>query len=296
MNDHQTAAYLNSTVKTAWEVITPETAAEMLTHNTNNYRAISKQIVSRYVDEIQGGAWEANGDTIVFNENGTLLNGQHRLTAVVDANMPIVSLVVRGVPDSQIFDIGRKRNTRLILNAEGYDYANTTTISAIAVLINGFSRGASPTLGDIREVVKAERELLIESYELSSSGSKQNVTRKASVMAATFCALKMKLSPASKIQQLYKIANTGFPIEGLNSSPGLALRMSLQANSDGKWDADARKYAFDVTIQAIIDYEHGVERKSNYRMTSRSEGLYNVVHQMIVREIAEGEAKVMATA
>lgn len=218
------------------------------------------------------------------------------MTAVVKAHMPIVSLVVRGVPDSQIFDIGRKRNNRLILNAEGYDYANSTTISAVTALIKGFDWRITATLGEIREVIKAERELLVTSYELCTYGSKQNVTRKASVMAATFCALKMHISDPNKIQQIFKIANTGFSIEGLNNSPGLALRMSLQTKSDGKWSAEARKYAFDVTIQAILDYEHGIDRKSNYRMTNRSDGLYNTVHQIIVREILEGEEKARETA
>ena len=105
MDEMKTAEYLNNLVETKWEVITPEIAREMLTHNTNNYRAISKTVVSRYVDEIQGNCWEANGDTIVFNEDGVLLNGQHRLTAVAEAGKPIVSLVVRGIPDSQVFDI-----------------------------------------------------------------------------------------------------------------------------------------------------------------------------------------------
>lgn len=290
MNEVQKAEYLNRVVKTRWEVITPETAEEMLTHNTHNYRAISKQIVARYVDEIQGNSWEANGDTIVFSEDGTLLNGQHRLTAVVNAGKPIVSLVVRGVPDSQIFDIGRKRNTRIILLSEGYGYANTITISAVTVLIKGFDHRKMATLSEIREVIKAEKEMLVQSYELATLETSRGVTRKASVMAAVFCALKMNLSTPAKIQQLFKIANTGFPIDGLNNTPGLALRMSLQAKSDGKWDAEAREFAFDATIQAIIDYDAGVERKSGYRLTKKGETIYNVVHQMIVREILEAGA------
>lgn len=290
MNEVQKAEQLNRTVKTQWEVITPESAEEMLTHNTHNYRAISKDIVARYVDEIQGNSWEANGDTIVFSENGTLLNGQHRLAAVIKAGKPIVSLVVRGLPDSQIFDIGRKRNTRVILLSEGYGHANSTTISAVTVLIKGFDHRKMATLSEIREVIKAEKEMLVQSYELATLETSRGVTRKASVMAAVFCALKMNLSTPAKIQQLFKIANTGFPIEGLNNTPGLALRMSLQAKSDGKWDAEAREYAFDATIQAIIDYDAGVERKSGYRLTKKGEAIYNVVHQMIVREILEAGA------
>lgn len=42
MKEQQLAQYLNKTVVTTWEVITPEIAQEMLEHNTNNYRAISK--------------------------------------------------------------------------------------------------------------------------------------------------------------------------------------------------------------------------------------------------------------
>ena len=287
MNETQRAEYLNRVVTTSWEVITPEVAEEMLTHNTNNYRLISKQIVDRYVDEIQGNAWEENGDTIVFNTDGVLLNGQHRLTAVVKAKRPIVSLVVRGLPDSQIFDIGRKRSTRVVLLSEGHSHANSTTISAINVLVKGFEHRTVATLGEVRDVLKAEKELLIKSYELAAGTSSKACTRKASVMAAVFCALKMRLSTPEKIQQLFKIANTGFPIDGLNSLPGLALRMSLEERSAGKWDDEARAYAFDVTIQAILDYENGVERKTSYRRTKKCDGIYNTIHLMVVREILE---------
>ena len=290
MNEIQRAEYLNSVVTTKWEVITPEVAEEMLTHNTNNYRPISKQIVSRYVDEIQGNSWEANGDTIVFNSEGVLLNGQHRLTAVINAKKPIITLVVRGLPDSQVFDIGRKRSTRVILLSEGYQHANSTTISAAAVLIKGFDHRKPATLSEIREVIKAEEKLLTQAYTLVTQGSKA-VTRKASVMAAVFCALKMNISDANKIQQLFKIANTGFPIEGMNSLPGLALRMSLEEESDGKWDAEARETAFNVTLQAIVDYTNGVERKTRYRKTRQFEKLYEIVHQMIVKEILEADTQ-----
>lgn len=297
MKDTQSMAeYLNSTVSTQWEEITPFSAQEMLNHNTNNYRAISSRVVAKYADDIQQGSWEATGDTIVFSKNGTLLNGQHRLTAVIKANMPIVSLVVRGVPDSQIFDIGRKRNTKQILNAEGYTYANATIISALNVLINGFDWRTPATIGEIREALKAQNELLIESYELAANNGHACITRKASVTAATYCVLKMKLSEANKIQQIYKIANSGFAIEGLNSSPGLALRMSLQEMADGKWAAEARRGAFDMTIQAILDYQHGVERKNKYKPTHKSDALFNVVHEMLMREIENNQAKERETA
>lgn len=290
------AIRLNDTVQTNWEVITPEIAMEMLTHNDKNYRGISSAIVTKYANEIRGGSWETNGDTIVFDENGTLLNGQHRLTAVVKAGMPIVSLVVRGLTGTQVYDIGRKRNTRAILMAEGYDHANSTTISAVNVLVRGFDWRTTATISETREVLKAERDLLIEAYELVTGDVRSAVTRKASVMAATFCALKMKLCESAKIQQLFKIANSGFAIEGLNSSPGLALRMSLQEQADGKWASDARKGAFDMTIQAITDYERGINRKTKYRPSQKYEAIFNVVNQILVREILEGESKERITA
>ena len=46
---------------------------------------------------MQNGEWKLNGKSICFDWNGRLLNGQHRLSAVVRSGVPLTTLVVRGL-------------------------------------------------------------------------------------------------------------------------------------------------------------------------------------------------------
>lgn len=48
-----------------------------------------------------------NGETIVFGTSGSLLQGQHRLTACVRANVGFKTIIVRNVPDRVMYSIDR---------------------------------------------------------------------------------------------------------------------------------------------------------------------------------------------
>ena len=78
------------------EDITPEKAVEYLDNNFK-HREIKQTRVDKYVASMTEGNWKFNGKVITFNKDGVLLNGQHRLTAVVQSGVPLRTLVVRGI-------------------------------------------------------------------------------------------------------------------------------------------------------------------------------------------------------
>lgn len=92
--------------------ITPKEAALWLDTKNAHNRPISLSTVERYTQEIKAGRWKNNGQSIVFGKSGNLLNGQHRLKAIVAANKSIESLVVWGVEDNTFdtIDDGNKRS------------------------------------------------------------------------------------------------------------------------------------------------------------------------------------------
>lgn len=102
---------METKVTTSVEIITPDIAKEMLSRNVSN-RPIKKQAVDYYVQEIKEGKWMLNGESICFSPEGVLLDGQHRLTAVVESGMSIQSVVVRGIDKSSFatYDTGRNRD------------------------------------------------------------------------------------------------------------------------------------------------------------------------------------------
>ena len=78
------------------EQVTPEIAERWLTKNTAN-RRIRRAVVDRYARDMETGDFIENGSSICFAEDGTLLDGQHRLAAVVQSGATVWMLVVRNL-------------------------------------------------------------------------------------------------------------------------------------------------------------------------------------------------------
>jgi len=114
--------------------ITPALAEQWLKMNTNN-RLVREAHVVALSKAMLAGEWKLNGDTIRMNSS-LLLDGQHRLMAVVRSGVTIQSLVVTGV-SSDVFDTidkGRKRTTGDTLHLRGEKHASLLAGTARALI------------------------------------------------------------------------------------------------------------------------------------------------------------------
>lgn len=82
------------------ETITPETATKYLEKNTRN-RPLIQPTVDRYASMMAQGHWLLTHQGVAFSESGALLDGQHRLSAIVKCGQPVTIMVSRGLPDGQ---------------------------------------------------------------------------------------------------------------------------------------------------------------------------------------------------
>ena len=87
------------------EVITPEKAQEWLNKLNKNNRTMRQATIDSYARDMKAGLWAINNQGIGFAEDGTLIDGQHRLGAIAKAGVSIKMIVVRGLPivDGDIF-------------------------------------------------------------------------------------------------------------------------------------------------------------------------------------------------
>lgn len=118
----------------------PAWAESMLGRNTHN-RQLSTKNVAKISDAIARNAWQLNGDCIIFDRNGVLTNGQHRLTAIAAGNIAIPVLVVHGVePESfATTDQHAKRMASHVLSIE--KYKNTATLSRALAFQKRYDEG-----------------------------------------------------------------------------------------------------------------------------------------------------------
>ena len=102
------------------EYITPGLAKEYLKRNNNN-RPQSSNWAHKLKERILNGEWGINGETIKFDTDGNLIDGQHRLMAVVLADSSIESFVIRGLPSTAFgtIDDGKKRSGGDVLAVKG---------------------------------------------------------------------------------------------------------------------------------------------------------------------------------
>jgi hypothetical protein len=74
------------------------------------------------VTALKAGDWRVNGDTIKFDEDGLLIDGQHRLQAIITSGLPVQTYVIRGLPRGSFdtLDIGKPRTPADTLSSLGY--------------------------------------------------------------------------------------------------------------------------------------------------------------------------------
>lgn len=119
------------------QVITPKQAEQILSEQNINNRSLRESRVTHLAGNIQRQEWRLTGDCIVFDLDGVLLNGQHRLTACVAADEPIEVVVLRNVPraNQDVMDdtLSRRLGDALELRGE-------TDVHRLGAGINWYAR------------------------------------------------------------------------------------------------------------------------------------------------------------
>lgn len=120
--------------------VTPDLAKEWLTGNTRN-RNLNAATVNDYARDMLSGNWELNGEAVKISASRILLDGQHRLQAVIDSGTTVPMLVVAGLPDGtqNTMDLGRKRTVGDQFAMAGEQYAKV--LAAIARRVVQWDQG-----------------------------------------------------------------------------------------------------------------------------------------------------------
>lgn len=121
------------------ERVDPALAMRWLAANESN-RPISAEQVKRYAADMKRGDWKTTHQGIAFDRSGVLLDGQHRLRAVVKAGVTVPMVVFRDC-DRDTFDrldVGKKRTAADALAIDGVESARTIAAIARSLVAFGF--------------------------------------------------------------------------------------------------------------------------------------------------------------
>jgi hypothetical protein len=123
--------------------VTPEMAKDWLTRNLANNRNEYPSQVEKIADDIREGRWKLTHECIAFagtKEKGSLIDGQHRLRAVVASNTSATFIIAEhcDVETFGVIGIGRARSTADLFTIEykrkhGDSPKNATYLTSIAI-------------------------------------------------------------------------------------------------------------------------------------------------------------------
>jgi len=134
-------------MKTEVREITPTVANEMLKRNINN-RKPSESHIGFLSKEMRVGNWKFDGQPLRFSDNGGLLDGQHRLYAIVKSKTTQKFLVLTGINSDafHVMDTGKQRTGGDVFGINGVQ--NAKLCAAAVKIIMSHNRGHNAGAGD----------------------------------------------------------------------------------------------------------------------------------------------------
>ena len=235
-------------------VVTPELAEQWLEYNAKN-RPLVQNTINRHSAAMIAGNWMFTGEAIIFDTDGMLLNGQHRLWAVIESKKKITTAVSGGIhPDAfKYIDIGRKRtggDTLAVMGEKNYTNLAASCrlleLFRLGVLANGRGPISRGTITNDRVV-----EVLMENPHLRDTTVIATTSAAGGVLTVSEVSVLYYLFQAARpemVETFFTGYKSGANLEEL--SPILKLRYRLdKLHTDSNGERDKRmKLA--ITIKA----------------------------------------------
>lgn len=110
----------NPKLRVTQQFVTPEMAMDWLGANTHN-RPVRQNVVEKYARDMKAGDWMLTHQGILFDWNSVLLDGQHRLWAIVESGCTIEMMVTYDADPAtqEHIDGGEIRQVRDIMALRG---------------------------------------------------------------------------------------------------------------------------------------------------------------------------------
>lgn len=226
------------------ETITPQRAAQLLERNVRN-RKLDDSTVRKYVMAMEEGRWVPLASQISLGDDGVLLDGQRRLSAVIKSGIAQQFVMVRGLPDEAQDNMDtQKRRTaggQFQITGESSGSALAAAVKVAARYDLG-ARGAAifssnelagypkgyPDMGQAREFLEEHPEL----RDSVRYGARLRKIGVSGQVASLFAWLFQQVALDPEVEEFYQALASG---AGLASdSPIFVLREKLIASRNDK--------------------------------------------------------------
>ncbi len=246
-------------VETKWVEITPAMATNWLKNNFGN-RPMKEDVVKAYARDMINKVWFATHQGIAFNDLDALIDGQHRLAAIVMSGVTVRMMVTFGLPS--------RVEGHAMTTMDAVDRGATRSVADQLTIQHGLKNSgvtsqicnslSSLCLGDrARRLSVAQTLDVFHSFEKAieyviTHRSKQAGLKSAGVLAGFAFALTTEENfweRETPIASLFRKLNTGEEIEKFHATK--LLRTFLTGEENKLFMPSLNRGLAELTLQAI---------------------------------------------
>lgn len=250
----------------AYVSVTPDQATEWLDKAAKN-RKINNRRVAMYAAAMKRGDWMLTNQGIAIDEFEMLIDGQHRLRAIVEADLPVELLVIRATTNKSqlVLDQGLKRTPHDQVGLrEGWEVSPMHIAVAKCVLESVGGPGYQQ-----RRAISTDIQLIDRFYvrhhkavEFAVAQFNQRQAVKGVTIAPVIAPIARAFYSADqqKLQRFAEVVATGMA-DRKGDGPAVVLRNWLIAGRDKTLSARAGKDRFaiykktEIALQASLNGE-----------------------------------------
>ncbi|MFE7193753.1 hypothetical protein [Kitasatospora sp. NPDC057541] len=208
--------------------VTPEIAEEFLSRASVN-RPLDKGQVRTLAEAIIRGEWRLTHQGIAFDKAGELLDGQHRLHAIIEANSPAEMFVVDGLSRDvfPVLDTGKRRSAADTLSSTGEKYLTLLSSTIRHVILfkampnEPWTGGRARVSNDrILAAYNAEKDRYVEAVTAGRELSKHLFASQTAAAVGYF--VTTEVAPAADIEEWVSGLKSGASLD--SGDARLALR------------------------------------------------------------------------
>ena len=140
--------------------VTPTMCTTWLEDNPEN-RPLNQRHINQLARAMLQGDWDLNGESLKFDTENHILDGQHRMWACIESGVTFKTMIVKNLPRTTFdtIDTGRMRSAADVLTMNGEQ--NTTLLAGILKHIGRYYTGQMLTT---YKITNKELECLLEKH------------------------------------------------------------------------------------------------------------------------------------
>jgi len=257
--------------ETTWQFVTPDMAKEWLLKNVRNRRR-RRMLVEKIKIELASGLWQNTHQGLAFNQDGEMIDGQHRCTAIVESNIGGWMMVTTNAKQKTAtkIDGGGMRNLADQLFIAGVDNVSNSKIAALKVAMFGPHNRGPNGAGSYLAEEQAEA-LLNEWASEIEVASRLDGQKTVGNRLTSGIVIRALLSGAnrSRVEEFVTVLKTGLPVTSNDCDmAAITLRdgfLMRRVESCGR--ADRGRDSYMKTEAALVAF---IERRKLQKLNALS--------------------------